>query len=112
MDRQAFAATALDLATIETAIVSRLQAMVTSIEIVHFPDSPKNYRLTHKIGAALIVYRGSEYGQVEDTASMIQERKMEFDVTFGPRPGMERRRKSGQRPLPEPMPFWKRSAPR
>lgn len=73
--------TPIDIASIETAIVERLRAMVTSIEIAHFPDSPKNYRLTHRIGAALVVYRGSDYGQVEDTASIIQERKMEFDVT-------------------------------
>jgi hypothetical protein len=73
--------TPIDIATIETAIVARLRALVTSIEIAHFPDSPKNYRLTHRIGAALVVYRGSEYGQVEDTASIIQQRKMEFDVT-------------------------------
>lgn len=73
--------TPIDIASIETAIVARLRAMVTSIEIVHFPDNPKNYRLTHRIGAALVVYRRSEYGQVEDTASIIQERKMEFDVT-------------------------------
>jgi hypothetical protein len=73
--------TALDIATIETAIVSRLQAMVTAIEIVHFPDNPKNYRLTHRIGAALVVYRGSDYGRLVDTRSIIQERKMEFDVT-------------------------------
>src|SRR5580704_1259433 len=73
--------TALDIATIETAIVSRLQALVTSVEIVHFPDNPKNYRLTHRIGAALVVYRSSEYGRLVDTRSIIQERKMEFDVT-------------------------------
>jgi hypothetical protein len=73
--------TPIDVASIENAIVERLRAMVTSIEIVHFPDNPKNYRLTHRIGAALVVYRGSEYGQVEDTASIIQERKLEFDVT-------------------------------
>jgi hypothetical protein len=73
--------TPIDIASIETAIVARLQAMVTSIEIAHFPDNPKSYRLTHRIGAALVVYRGSDYGQVEDTAAIIQERKMEFDVT-------------------------------
>ncbi len=56
--------TPIDIATIETAIVTRLQSMVTSIEIVHFPDNPKNYRLTHRIGAALVVYRGSDYGPV------------------------------------------------
>ncbi len=73
--------TPVDVASIQTAIVARLSAIVTSIEVVHFPDYPKNYRLTHRIGAALVVYRGSEYGRVEDTASIIQERKMEFDVT-------------------------------
>src|ERR1700736_6644779 len=73
--------TAIDIASIEMAIVTRLRAMVTSIEIVHFPDSAKNYRLTHRIGAALVVYRGSDYGEVQDTASIIQERKLEFDVT-------------------------------
>jgi hypothetical protein len=73
--------TPIDIATIETAIVARLTAMVSSIEIVHFPDNPKSYRLTHRIGAALVVYRGSEYGSVEDTGSIIQERRMEFDIT-------------------------------
>jgi len=73
--------TPIDIATIETAIVARLRAMVPSIEIVHFPDAAKNYRLTHRIGAALVVYRGATYGQVEDTAAIIQERKLEFDVT-------------------------------
>ena len=74
--------TAIDLASIENAIVERLRALVTSIEIVHFPDNPKNYRLTNSIGAALVVYRGSDYGRVEDTASIIQERRMEFDVNL------------------------------
>ncbi len=73
--------TPIDIATIEMAIVARLQSMVTSIEIVHFPDNPRNYRLTHRIGAALVVYRGSDYGPVLDTGSIIQERKMEFDIT-------------------------------
>jgi hypothetical protein len=73
--------TPIDIASIETAIVARLRAMVISIEIAHFPDNPKNYRLTHRIGAALVVYRGSDYGQVQDTASIIQERRLEFDIT-------------------------------
>jgi hypothetical protein len=72
--------TPIDIATIEAAIVARLQAMVTSIEIVHFPDNPRNYRLTHRIGAALVVYRGSDYGPVLETGSIVQERKMEFDI--------------------------------
>jgi len=73
--------TPIDIATIEAAIVARLQAMVTSIEIVHFPDNPKNYRLTHRIGAALVVYRGSNYGPVLETGPIVQERILEFDIT-------------------------------
>jgi hypothetical protein len=73
--------TPLDIGTIEATIVARLQSMVTSIEIVHFPDNPDNYRLTHRIGAALVVYRGSEYGRLLETGSIIQERKLEFDIT-------------------------------
>jgi hypothetical protein len=73
--------TPIDISTIEAAIVARLAVMVSAIEVAHFPDNPKNYRLTHRIGAALVVYRGSDYGQVVDTGSTVQERKMEFDVT-------------------------------
>ena len=73
--------TPIDIASIETAIMARLTATVTAIEVVHFPDNPKSYRLTHRIGAALVAYRGSDYGRVEDAASIIQERRMEFDVT-------------------------------
>ncbi len=80
MGQQFSPPTPIDIDTIETAIVARLQAMVPAIEIVHFPDNPKSYRLTHRIGAALVVYRGSDYGRLVDTRSIIQERKMEFDI--------------------------------
>lgn len=73
--------TPLDIATIEVAIVSRLRALVPSVEVAHFPDDPKTYRLTHRIGAALVVYRGSTFGEVLDTAAVVQERRLEFDVT-------------------------------
>ena len=47
--------TPIDIATIETAIVTRLQAMVPRSRACIFPDAAKNYRLTHRIGAALVV---------------------------------------------------------
>ncbi|HVN30019.1 MAG TPA: Gp37 family protein [Candidatus Binataceae bacterium] len=74
--------TPIDIGTIEAAIVTRLQTMLPTIEVVHFPDNPKNYRLTHRIGAALIAYRGSEYGRLVDTRAIIQERKLEFEVSL------------------------------
>jgi hypothetical protein len=75
-------ATPLDIATIEAAIVDRLASMVSTIEVVHFPDAPASYRLSHRTGAALVTYRGAKYGPVTDTAAIVQERRLEFDVTL------------------------------
>jgi hypothetical protein len=74
--------TPLDIATIEAAIVGRLSSMVSVIEVVHFPGAPASYRLTHRTGAALVTYRGSKYGPMSDTAAIVQERRLEFDVTL------------------------------
>lgn len=73
--------TPLDIGTIENAIVERLRAAISSIEVARFPGEPGDYRMTHRVGAALVVYRGSTYGEVTDTAAVAQERRMEFDVT-------------------------------
>jgi len=73
--------TAIDIATIESAIVAQLAAQVGGIEVAHFPDRPESYRLTHRVGAALVQYLGAKYGAMRDTAAIIQERVMEFGVT-------------------------------
>lgn len=73
--------TAIDIATIEVAIVAQLAAQITGIEVAHYPDQPESYRLTHRVGAALVQYLGSKYGAMLDTAVIIQERVMEFGVT-------------------------------
>lgn len=72
--------TALDIATLEGAIVSQLQAQISGVEIAHFPDRPEAYRLTHRTGAVLVVYRGAEYGPLFDTAAIVQARKLKFEV--------------------------------
>jgi Gp37 protein len=74
--------TALDIATIENAVVAQLASQITSIEVAHFPDRPESYRLTHRIGAALVQYKGASYGAQIDTAAIIQERRLEFEVTL------------------------------
>ena len=73
--------TAIDIATIEDAIVSQLQSQISSIEIAHYPDRPETWRMTHRVGAALVMYKGAQYGQLLDTAAMIQERKLEFEIS-------------------------------
>jgi hypothetical protein len=74
--------TALDIATIELAIVTRLRSAITTVEVGHFPDDPEAYRLTHRIGAALVRYEGGKYGPLLDTAAVVQERRLEFAITL------------------------------
>ena len=72
--------TAIDIATIEDAIVNQLRSQISSIEIAHYPDSPETWRMTHRIGSALVIYKGAQYGEMLDTAAVIQERKLEFEI--------------------------------
>lgn len=73
-------ATPLDIATIETAILTQLESQITSIEIAHYPDRPETYRLTHRIGAALVRYDGAVYGPIADTGTVVQRRRLRFAV--------------------------------
>ena len=78
--------TALDIATIEGAIVSQLQSYFTAalgpqmIEVIHFPDKPESYEMRHRIGVAMVIYMGSVFGPIIDTGHVVQERTMEFAV--------------------------------
>ena len=72
--------TAIDIATIEDAIVSQLRSQISSIEIAHYPDNPETWRMTHRVGAALVMYNGAQYGELLDTVAIIQERKLEFEI--------------------------------
>lgn len=73
--------TAIDIATVEAAIVAQLQSAVGGIEIAHYPSRPESYRMTHRVGAALVMYKGAQYGEQLDTAAIIQERRLAFEVT-------------------------------
>jgi hypothetical protein len=74
--------TPLDIATLESAIAAQLRTQVTAIEIAQFPDKPAAYRLTHRIGAALVAWRGATYGALIDTAAVVQARRLEFEITL------------------------------
>ena len=54
---------------------------MNTIEISHYPDRPESYRLTHRIGAALVRYDGAKYGPLLDTAAIVQQRRLGFEVT-------------------------------
>jgi len=71
---------ALDIATLETAIVRQLQSQINMIEIAHYPDRPEAYRLTHRIGAALVRYDGAKYGRQMDIGAVVQTRTLRFAI--------------------------------
>jgi Gp37 protein len=73
--------TPIDITSIEDAIVGQLSANVSGIEIAHFPDNPESYRMTHRVGSALVRYAGAKYGELLETAAIIQERRLEFEIT-------------------------------
>ncbi|MGH7839887.1 MAG: Gp37 family protein [Candidatus Binataceae bacterium] len=72
--------TSLDLATLENAIVSQLSAQINSIEIAHYPDRFESYRLTHRVGAALVRFDAAEYGKLIDAAAVVQKRTLSFAI--------------------------------
>ncbi len=74
--------TPLDIATIESAIAAQLRAQVSAIEIAQFPDKAAAYRLTHRIGAALVAWHSATYGTLDDTAAVVQTRLLKFRVTL------------------------------
>src|SRR5262249_44202184 len=46
----------------------------------HFPDRPDAYELHHRIGVAMVIYMGSDYGEIVDIGHVAQERTLEFAV--------------------------------
>jgi hypothetical protein len=72
---------ALDITTLESGIVAQLKSAIGNlVEVAHYPDNPESYRLTHRIGAALVQYIQSDYGDLKDTGLVIQERTLEFGI--------------------------------
>ena len=79
-------ATPLDIASLEALIVAQLQTYLSSalgsqmIEVTHFPDRPEAYEMRHRIGVAMVIYMGGEYGELLDIGHVAQERTLEFAV--------------------------------
>ncbi|GEM_PF-506774 len=78
--------TPVDIATIEAAIVAQLESYLGAalgtqmIEVTHFPDKPEAYEMRHRIGVAMVIYMGGDYGEILDIGHVAQERTLEFAV--------------------------------
>lgn len=71
----------MDIITaIEQAIIARLREKIPEILVESFPDEPESYQLQHHLGAILVRYEGSRYGDPMDSGRVVQERTILFDV--------------------------------
>lgn len=73
--------TRVDIAAVEAAVVERLRARVSGVEVARFAGRADAYRMTHPAGAVLVAYRGASYGERMDAGVVAQQRRLEFDVT-------------------------------
>jgi len=76
-------------------IVSKLKSAFEELPVskrlkVEIPESIEEYRLTHPNGAALVVYRGSDYEDAGVSGYTVQKRNMEIGVILAVRRKSER----------------------
>lgn len=71
----------MTITEIEEAILIRLKAKIQGLQIEGFPEKPYEYKLIHPKGALLVSYAGSTYSEPKSTDIVVQDRKMEFDIT-------------------------------
>lgn len=67
---------------IETAIVERLAERLTGVKVEAFPDKPDTYKMHHPKGVVLIAFGRSTYSQPRATDLVVQERRIEWDITL------------------------------
>jgi hypothetical protein len=74
------------IANMEVALMMRLGDVLTldgqnlpKVEVRAWPDRPRDYRMTHPRGAALIVYRGSKY-EHSATAGQLVKHDDEWEI--------------------------------
>jgi hypothetical protein len=75
----------LDLATAQCGLVSQLRSTFegTDIQVFGYPDQPENtWWKSNAIGYVLVAYDRTEYSSPLATSSMVQERRVDFEVAF------------------------------
>jgi hypothetical protein len=72
----------MDIGGIEEVIVERVGGKLPNLQVLPFPDDPRNYKMDHPIGAVLVNYHGSHYREPVDTEGLAQPRDAEWDLTI------------------------------
>src|SRR5579883_3405233 len=69
-----------DPASLQAAIIARLQSRITGLEITEFPDDPDNWELTAQTGAILVGYRGTRYTPPDNSdLTVVQDCHADFE---------------------------------
>lgn len=65
---------------IENVLLERLQANLPELVVEAFPDNPSEYEFIHPVGAVLVQYDSSNFGEDYCLAFTAQKRTMKFNV--------------------------------
>lgn len=63
------------------AVLARLKVKLPQLAIEYFPDRPAEYRVNHAVGALLVSYPGSQFGDTVDVTYIAQPRTVRLTVT-------------------------------
>src|SRR5574344_326277 len=72
----------MNITEIENKIVEKLKAKLPDLLVDSFPEKPQDFVFTHPKGAVLVHYQGSNYGNIESTDIVFQDKKMEYAITL------------------------------
>lgn len=68
---------------IETALIAKLREALPELSIEAFPERPEDYELLHPLGAVLVQYDGSTYGDNRlSNGGVAQVRTLRFSVVY------------------------------
>ncbi|WP_114922254.1 Gp37 family protein [Neisseria elongata] len=66
------------------AVVEHLQAAIPWVSVEAFPERPSEYQFIHPVGAILVGYGGSKFGNIEQLGRIAQQRDVRLMLTvFG-----------------------------
>lgn len=66
------------------AVVEHLQAAIPWVSVEAFPERPSEYQFIHPVGAILVGYGGSKFGDIEQLGRIAQQRDVRLVLTvFG-----------------------------
>ena len=64
------------------AVVEHLQAAIPWVSVEAFPERPSEYQFIHPVGAILVGYGGSKFGDIEQLGRIAQQRDVRLMLTI------------------------------